>query len=62
MIAKIKGDGKVSANAGGNKVIREPVLSMKQLLQRPRLTLLTPKQAEELSEQIQKEAGIYGRG
>lgn len=60
--AKIKSGGKVKATVIGDKVVLEPVLSIEYLLKRPRLAVLTPKQAERLSERIQKEEGVYGRG
>jgi bifunctional DNA-binding transcriptional regulator/antitoxin component of YhaV-PrlF toxin-antitoxin module len=60
--ANIKSGGKVKAKVMGDRVILEPVLSIEYLLKRPRLATLTPKQAERLSERIQREEGIYGRG
>lgn len=59
--ANIKSGGKVRAKVMGDKVILEPVLSIEYLLKRPRLATLTPKQAERLSERIQKEESVYGR-
>jgi len=58
--ANIREGGKVTAKISKNKVIIEPVLSIEELLTRPPLGTLTPREAEKLSEQMQKEEGIYG--
>lgn len=58
--ANITNGGKVTARVVGDQVIIEPVISLESLLKRPPLATLTPKQAEKLSKQIQKEEGVYG--
>jgi hypothetical protein len=60
--ANIKSGGKFRAKVTGHKVILEPVLSTEYLLKRPKLATLTPKQAERLSERIQRKEVVYGRG
>ena len=59
--ANIRSGGKVKAKVMGDKVIIEPVMSIEQLLKKPRLATLNPDEAEKLSERIQKEEGVYGR-
>ncbi|MGI0084962.1 MAG: AbrB/MazE/SpoVT family DNA-binding domain-containing protein [Nitrososphaerales archaeon] len=58
--ANIKKGGKVKAKIVENKIIIEPVPSIESLLKRPPLAILTPREAERLSEKIQKEEGVYG--
>ena len=57
--AKIKEGGKVKATVVDNKLIIEPVPSIEDLLQNPILSI-TVKKAEKLSEEMQKEEGLYG--
>ena len=57
--AKIKEGGKVKATVVDNKLIIEPVPSIEDLLQNPILSI-TVKKAENLSEEMQKEEGLYG--
>jgi bifunctional DNA-binding transcriptional regulator/antitoxin component of YhaV-PrlF toxin-antitoxin module len=59
--ANIRRGSKIKAKVVGGKVILEPVHSISSLLKRPPLATLTPKQAERLSERIQKKEGVYGR-
>jgi len=57
--ANIKEGARVSARVVGNKLVIEPIASIEEILRRP-VVKLTTKEAEELSEEAQKEEGIYG--
>ena len=57
--AKIREGAKVSARVVGNKLLIEPLTSIEEILGRP-VVKLTTKEVEELSEEAQKEEGIYG--
>jgi bifunctional DNA-binding transcriptional regulator/antitoxin component of YhaV-PrlF toxin-antitoxin module len=57
--AKIKEGGKVRARVVGNKLIIEPIPTIEEILKHP-VIRITTKEAEELSEESQKEEGIYG--
>ena len=58
--AKIKEGGKVKADVIGNKLIIEAIPSIEELLRRPPVIRTTTKEIESISEEIQKEEGIYG--
>jgi bifunctional DNA-binding transcriptional regulator/antitoxin component of YhaV-PrlF toxin-antitoxin module len=58
--ANIKEGGRVKADVVGNKLIIEAIPSIKELLQRPPIMKMTTKEFEKLSEEMQKEEGIYG--
>jgi bifunctional DNA-binding transcriptional regulator/antitoxin component of YhaV-PrlF toxin-antitoxin module len=57
--ASIREGGKVRARVVKNKLIIESIPSIEELLTHP-VTKMTTKEAEELSEQAQKEAGVLG--
>ena len=57
--ANIKEGGKVKARVVDNKLIIESIPSLEELLSQP-VVRMTTKEVEELSEQAQKEEGIYG--
>ncbi|MDG7001412.1 MAG: hypothetical protein JRN15_20130 [Nitrososphaerota archaeon] len=48
------------ASVVNNKLIIQAILSIEELLQRPPLLRTTTKEIEKVSEEIQKEEGIYG--
>jgi bifunctional DNA-binding transcriptional regulator/antitoxin component of YhaV-PrlF toxin-antitoxin module len=58
--ANIKEGGKVKASVVGNKLIIEAIPSIEELLQRQSNLKTTTKEFERISEEIQKEEGIYG--
>lgn len=58
--ANIKEGGHVKASVIGNKLVIEAIPSIKDLLKRPPVLKMTTKEFEKLSEQIQKEEGMYG--
>lgn len=58
--AKIKEGGKVRANVIGDKLIIEAIPSIEDILRRPPIMHTTTKEIEKVSEEIQKEEGIYG--
>ena len=58
--ASIREGGKVKATVVKNKLIIESIPSIEELLSHP-VARMTTKEAEELSEQAQKEDGVYGR-
>lgn len=58
--ANIKEGGKVKANIVGNKLIIEAIPSIEELLKQRPVMRTTTKEVEKISEEIQKEEGIYG--
>ena len=56
----IKPGGLVRALVEGRKLIIEPIPSVEDIIKEV-VVELTPEEAEELSEEAQKEEGIYGR-
>jgi len=56
----IKEGGKVKATVVGNKLIVEAVPSIEEILKLPPIIRTTTKEIERVSEEIQKEEGIYG--
>lgn len=58
--ANIKEGGKVKANIVGNKLIIEAIPSIEELLKQRPVMRTTTKEIEKISEEIQKEEGIYG--
>ncbi len=58
--ASIKEGGKVKATVVENKLIIQSIPSIEELLEHP-VARMTTKQVEELSEQAQKEEGVYGQ-
>ncbi len=58
--ANIKEGGRVKASVVDNKLIIQAIPSIEELLQRPPLLRTTTKEIEKVSEEIQKEEGIYG--
>jgi bifunctional DNA-binding transcriptional regulator/antitoxin component of YhaV-PrlF toxin-antitoxin module len=56
--AKIKEGGKVKATMINSKLVIEPIPSIEELLHKPVFTIGT--EAEGLSEEAQREEGIYG--
>jgi len=58
--AKIKEGGMVRASFIGNKLVIEPIPSIEEILSRPPVMRTTTKEIEKVSEEIQKEEGIYG--
>ena len=57
--ANIKEGGKVKARVVENRLIIESIPSIEELLKHP-VAKMTTKEAEKLSEQTQKEEGVYG--
>jgi bifunctional DNA-binding transcriptional regulator/antitoxin component of YhaV-PrlF toxin-antitoxin module len=55
----IKKGGKVRARVSGDKLVIEPLPSLREVLSTPLVTM-TPERAEKLSEEAQTEAGAYG--
>lgn len=55
----IRKGGKVRARVSGDKLVIEPLPSLEELLASP-LARMTPEEAERVSEEAQKEAGLYG--
>jgi bifunctional DNA-binding transcriptional regulator/antitoxin component of YhaV-PrlF toxin-antitoxin module len=58
--AHIREGGKVKANVVGDKLIIEAIPSIEEILKRPPVMRTTTKAIEKVSEEIQKEEGIYG--
>jgi bifunctional DNA-binding transcriptional regulator/antitoxin component of YhaV-PrlF toxin-antitoxin module len=58
--AKIKEGGRVKASVVGNKLIIEAIPSVREILSREPGLRMTTKEFEKLSEEYQKEEGIYG--
>lgn len=58
--ANIKEGGRVKADVVGSRLIIEAIPSIEELLKQPPVMLTTTKQIEKISEEIQKEEGIYG--
>jgi len=56
----IRPGGLVRAVVEGRKLIIEPIPSMEDIIKEVVMEL-TPEEADELSEEAQKEEGIYGR-
>ena len=56
----MKKGGKVRARVSGNRLVLEPLPSLKDVLLAAPLVVMTAQEAEELSEEAQKEAGAYG--
>jgi len=56
----IRPGGLVRAVVEGRKLIIEPIPSVEDIIKEV-VVELTPEEAEELSEEAQKEEGIYGR-
>jgi bifunctional DNA-binding transcriptional regulator/antitoxin component of YhaV-PrlF toxin-antitoxin module len=57
--AGIRKGGRVRAIVEDGKLIIEPVPSIEELILSPLVTV-SPKKAEELSEEAQKEEGVFG--
>ena len=55
----IKKGGRVRARVSGDKLVIEPLPSLKEQISSP-VIRITPEEAEKLSEEAQKEAGAYG--
>jgi bifunctional DNA-binding transcriptional regulator/antitoxin component of YhaV-PrlF toxin-antitoxin module len=58
--ANIREGGKVRATIVGNKLVIEAIPSIEEILKRPPIMRTTTKDIERVSEEIQKEEGIYG--
>ena len=58
--ANIKEGGKVKADVVGDKLIIEAIPSIEEILRQPPVMRTTTKEIEKVSEEIQKEEGIYG--
>jgi len=56
----IRKGGRVKATVVDGKLIIEPLASVEDLVKRRSLISMTPEEAEEISEQVQKEKGIVG--
>jgi len=59
-IVGIKEGGLVRAVVEKGRLIIEPIPSIEEILREPPLLELTPSEAERISEEAQKEAGVYG--
>ncbi len=55
----IKTGGRVRAIIKNNELIIKPLPSIEELIKKPRPIKLTPEEAEKISEEVQKEAGIW---
>jgi bifunctional DNA-binding transcriptional regulator/antitoxin component of YhaV-PrlF toxin-antitoxin module len=58
--ANIKEGGRVKADVVGDKLIIEAIPSIEEILKQPPVMRTTTKKIEKISEEIQKEEGIYG--
>jgi bifunctional DNA-binding transcriptional regulator/antitoxin component of YhaV-PrlF toxin-antitoxin module len=58
--ANIKEGGKVKAAVVGNTLILEAIPTIEEILKRPPIIRTTAKEIEKVSEEIQREEGIYG--
>jgi bifunctional DNA-binding transcriptional regulator/antitoxin component of YhaV-PrlF toxin-antitoxin module len=58
--ANIKEGGRVKASVVGNKLVIEAAPTIEEILKRPPAIVSTTKEFEKISEDIQKEEGVYG--
>jgi bifunctional DNA-binding transcriptional regulator/antitoxin component of YhaV-PrlF toxin-antitoxin module len=58
--ANIREGGRVKANVVGDKLIIEAIPSIEEILKRPPVMRTTTREIENVSEEIQKEEGVYG--
>ena len=58
--AGIRKGGRVKAAVVGGKLIIEPTDTVEELIRKSPLVSLSPEEAEELSEEKQKEHGAFG--
>jgi bifunctional DNA-binding transcriptional regulator/antitoxin component of YhaV-PrlF toxin-antitoxin module len=58
--ANIKEGGKVKASVVGTKLVIEAIPSIEELLREPPVIRTKTREIEKISEEIQKEEGIYG--
>jgi len=57
--ANIREGGRVKADVVGNKLVIEAIPSIEELLRQRPIIRTTTKEIERISEEIQKEEGIY---
>ena len=58
--ANIREGGRVKANVVGDKLIIEAIPSIEEILKRPPVMRTTTREIEKVSEETQKEEGVYG--
>lgn len=58
--ANIREGGRVKADVVGNKLVIEAIPSIEELLKQPPMIRTTTRAIEKISEEIQREEGIYG--